>query len=175
MKTKNGFSLIEVLIYTAVLAVIIVIVFNFFSGTLRFDAKSRSLREISENTRLITEKLAYQIREASGIYEPTSIFNASPGQLSLETTKNLSTGETATYIDFHLCGGRFCFKQEGKDAIFLSSEKVKLSNLIFSLITTSTTPSVQTSFKIEYNNETGRPEYNASADIKFSVSLRNYD
>lgn len=119
--------------------------------------------------------MSNEIKEAKSIYFPTSVFDSHPGQLSLETIKYLPEGEIKTYIDFYLCGTQLCLKKESQDPIALTSDRVKISNLIFSQIaTTSTIPSIQINLKIDYKSPAARPEYQASFNTTSTISLRSY-
>lgn len=162
----------EILIYIAVLAVIVLAVSAFLIWSIRSNAKAGAMREVSDNARRVIEMMTHEIREAESIYTPTSIST----QLSLETIHYLPEGESSAYIDFYLCGAAsttLCLKKESQDPISLTSDRVEVNNLEFILIST-TTPSVQINLGINYKNPQNRPEYQASLDIISTVSLRNY-
>lgn len=169
-KMKRGFTLIEVLVYIAVLAIVIVAVSSFLIWATHSNTKVKAMRETLDNARRAMEIMSYEIREAKSIYTSTTTSN----QLSLETTHYLPEGETLTYIDFYLCDNRLCLKEESQNPIALTSDRVEVSNLVFSQIITGTAPSVQIDLRIEYKNPTGRPEYQASVNLKSTVSLRSY-
>lgn len=65
--TQNGFTLIELIIYIALIAI-------FISGAIRFgltivygNAKSNVQREVNQNLRLIANRISYEIRNASAV------------------------------------------------------------------------------------------------------------
>jgi len=175
MKNKQkSFTLTEVLIYIAVLAIVVLIVFSFFLWATRANTKAKAMREVLDNARRAMEIMTYEIKEAKSIYTPTSTFDSHPGQLSLETKKYLPEGETTSYIDFYLCGVQLCFKKESQNPITLTSDRAEVSNLMFSRIVTSGIPSIQISLEINYKNPTGRPEYQASITSTSTASLRSY-
>lgn len=168
---KKAFTLIEVLVYIAILAIIVSVVFSSFLWIGRSGTKTKAMREVLNNASLSMEKMTYEIREAKSVYSPTT----DSVQLSLETTKYLPTGEEITYIDFYLCGTRLCFKKESYDTIALTSDKVEVKEINFAQIaTTSTIPSVQISLVIDYKNPHNRPEYRASINLTSTASLRAY-
>ncbi len=174
-KKGAGFTLIEVLIYIAVLVIIITAVSAFFLWGIRSNTKAKVMRETLDNSTRAMETLTREIKEAKSIYTPTSVFDSHPGgQLSLETNKYLPVGESTTYIDFYLCGTQLCLKKESQDPIALTSDKVEVSNLVFSRIITNEIPSVQVSLNVDYKDSTGRPEYQASVNLISTVSLRGY-
>ena len=170
----TGFTLIEILIYIVVLVIIITAVSTFFLWGIRSNTKAKVMRETLDNSSRAMETITREIKEAESIYTPTSVFNSHPGQLSLEATKYLPEGETTSYVDFYLCGTQLCFKKESQDPIALTSDKVEVSNLVFSRIITNEIPSVQINLNIDYKDSTGRPEYQASVNLISTISLRRY-
>ena len=167
-----GFTLMEILIYVAVLAIIVLAVSSILTWTISSSAKVKALRGVSDSARISIEAITHEIREAKSIYVPTSTST----QLSLETTHYLPSGETLTFIDFYLCGpatSTLCFKKEGQAPIALTSDGVEVNRLEFVFIAT-TTPSVQIKLGINFKNPQNRPEYQASTSVTTAASLRSY-
>lgn len=171
IKKSAGFTLMEILVYIAVLAVIISIVFSFFLWASYSSNKTKASKEVLNSSRRAMEIMSFEIKGAKSIYTPTS----GMAQLSLETGRYLPEGENSSYIDFYLCDGRLCLKKEDQDPVAFTSDKVEVKNLEFILISaTSTAPSIQISLKIDYKNPKNRAEYQASINTTSTVSLRNY-
>ncbi|MDP2864354.1 MAG: prepilin-type N-terminal cleavage/methylation domain-containing protein [bacterium] len=171
-RLQGSFTLVEILIYIAVLVIIVLVVSAFLTWSIRSNTKARAMREVSDNARRVIEIMSYEVRGAKSIYTPTSTST----QLSLETTHYLPLGETSTYIDFFLCGDAstiLCLKKESQNSIALTSDRIEVNNLEFILIAT-TTPSVQINLGINYKNPQNRPEYQASIELRSTVSLRSY-
>ena len=171
---QKSFTLIEILVYIAVLSIVIVTIVSFVLWSVRSNTKAKVMREVLDNARRAMEIMTYEIKEAESIYSPTSIFDSQPGQLSLETSKYLPEGERTSYIDFYLCNNRLCFKKESQDSIVLTTDNVEVSNLVFTKIITGDTPSIQIDLKIDYENPANRPEYQASVNLRSTASLRSY-
>ena len=168
---KKSFTLTEMLVYVAVLAIIVLAVSSFFLWTTRSNTKTRAMREALDNSRRAMEIMSSEIKEAKSIYAPTTTST----QLSLETTKYLPAGEETTYIDFYLCGTQLCLKKESQqNPIALTSNRVEVKNLVFSQIVTDSAPSIQINLRIDYKTETARPEYQASFITTSTISLRSY-
>lgn len=167
---KKGFTLIEMLVYVAVLAILTLAISSFVLWTIRSNTKAKVMRETLDNARRAMEIMTYEIKEAESIYTPI----ATSSQISLETIKYLPNGETTTYIDFYLCDTRLCLKKESQDPIALTSERVEVNNLIFSQFVTASSSSVQINLGVNYKNPADRPEYQASVDLTSTVSLRSY-
>lgn len=153
-----GFTLLEVLIYISVLAIVFLAVSSFLTWSLKTNTKASAIREAADNGRRAMEIMAYEIKGAKSVYGPTS----SSTQLSLET-------KTSSFIDFYICGdaaSAICLKKESQNPIAITSDAVKVSNLVFTQIAT-TTPSVQIQLKVDYKTE-------ASFTATSTVSLRSY-
>ena len=170
-----GFTLIEILVYIAVLVIIISTISAFFLWAVRSNTKAKVMRETLDNAQRAMEMMTYEIKEAKSIYTETSAFDFSPGQLSLETTHYLPEEENTTYIDFYLCGTQLCFKKESQNPIAFTSDRVEVNNLVFSRINTGDTPSIQIDLNVDYKNPRGRSEYQASVNLKSTTSLRSYN
>ena len=171
---NKSFTLIEILVYLGVLAIIISTVSSFFLWAIRSNTKTKVMRETLDNARRAMEIITYEIKEAKSIYIPTTTST----QLSLETTHYLPQGENKTYIDFYLCGTAsttLCFKKESQNPVALTSDRVEVKNLSFTQIaTTSTSPSLQINLEISYKNPSNLPEYQASVNLSSAASLRAY-
>lgn len=171
-KPQKSFTLIELLIYVAVLAIIISAVFAFLNWAMKINAKTKAMREALDNVRFAMDIMTYETREAKSIYLPTSTST----QLSLKTNHNLPDGETSTFVDFYLCGAAktvLCLKRESESPLALTSEEVEVNNLEFLQIGT-TTPAVQISLGINFKNPQQKPEYQAIINVTSTASLRSY-
>lgn len=170
-KKGIGFTLIELLIYVSVLVLIVLAAGSIFLSASKSSRKAKAARETIDNTRRAIEVMTHEIREAKSIYTPTSVLSSSNGQLSLETTKYCPEGEISTYIDFYLCEQRLCLKKESQNPIAITSDRVKIENLEFYQIATS---SIQISLKVNYKSLSTRPEDQFSINTTSTVSLRVY-
>lgn len=176
-RKKNNFSkgltLTETLVYVAVLAILISAVASFFVWALHSSTKNKAMREVFDAARRTIEIISSEIKEAESIYESTSVFGSHPGQLSLEVVKHLPEGENKSYLDFYLCQDRLCLKKESQNPIALTSDEVKITNLVFSRIGADS-PSIKIDLKIEFDDDTGRKEKQASIEISSVASQRRY-
>lgn len=172
---QKGFTLVEILVYVSVLTVISVSIVSFLFWAIKTNAKSRTAAEISDNARRAMETMVYEIRQATGVYTPTSIFDASPGQLSLETKINPLDNEIKTYEDFYLADGKLYLKKEGTAPEQITSDQIRVSNLIFKYVGFSgNLASVQIDLRVEDTNSSGRPEFQGEINLVSSATLRGY-
>lgn len=161
---NKGFTLTEILVYIAVLAIIVLAVSSFFLWTVHSNAKVKAMREVLDNSRGAMEIMSYEIKEAKTIS-------------STSTSTHLYLENTTT-TEFYLCGvasTTLCEKKGAQDPIELTSDKVEVKNLTFTQVaTTPTFPSIQINLKIDYKNPQNRPELKASVNTTSTVSLRVY-
>jgi len=171
--SKNGFSLIELLLYVAVISVVISAIVGFGSWAIQVGTKTKVNSEVVNNARLAMDTMVYEIKKAYSVYTPTSVFDTHPGQLSLEQL-NVTTTESSSFVDFFLCGQALCLKREGALAITITNSQVRITNLIFKQLLNSTSaPSIQIMFSVS-SLASSRPEATASLDLIGTANLRSY-
>lgn len=159
---KKGFTLIEILVYVAVLAIITSASFSLILWAIHSNSKIKAMGETLYNARRAMEIMTYEIKKAKSISSSSTAIH-----LCLEN--DFTT-------EFYLCGTTsniLCQKKGLEDPIFLTSDKVEVNNLEFTQIAT-TTPSIQINLKIDYKNPADRSEYRASVNATSTASLRSY-
>lgn len=175
LKNKKGFTLIEMLIYVSIMSMMILVIGAFIPkvvvSNLYLQAKGQAL----DNARIALNTIEYEVKNASDIYAPTSVFGESPGQLSLESLKNLPADETNTFIDFYVDDERLFMKKEGRDPLLLTAEKVKVSNLEFTNLNIGTSyPAVRVSLTVFYSSSSATVQDQSSVTLTSTISMRNY-
>jgi len=170
-----GFTLIELLIYVAILVIVSSLIVAFAFWSIRVNSNSKAKAEVQNNSRRAVEIMAYEIRQAQSIYTPTSVFGAHSGQLSVETLLDAPSGETKTYKDFYLDDGKIYFKREEQLPEVLTSDQVRVTNLMFKHIDPGSSPEgVQINLTLEYNNPSARPDLAVREDLSTFIALRAY-
>lgn len=168
-KNKPGFTLIELIIYVALVAI-------FTSGTIIFawdiiygGAKSGVQREISQNLRLISKRLEYEIRNSSAIN------TVSASDLCLASTIP-ARNPTRFYVvsgAFHLAwGGNTSDCTNMTNDLPLTSNQVEISGLTFvNRSNGSTTLNIDYAFTLSSNGV--RQEWQNSQSYFGSTELRS--
>lgn len=164
LRNKNciGFTLVEILIYTFLFSIILLIIASFVLSLSYSSTKSKADSQVLENARSAMEAIIYEIKSAKSIYTSTT----SSSQLSLETTNYLPDDESSTFIDFFLCDLRLCFKKESQNPIYLTSDGVEVSQLEFTQILINGMPSVKINLTVNYSD--------SSINLTSTASLRSY-
>lgn len=157
-KNNKGFTLIEILVYIAILSLVLFLVCSFIFWMNQSNAKTKAKREALENARRALEIMTYEIKGAKSLYRPTTASN----QLSLETYRYLPNDEDDTFVDFFLCDSRLCLKKESQDPISLTSNNVEVELLEFTQISINGSLSIKINLTID------------SINLTSTVSLRSY-
>lgn len=174
-KFQTGFTLLEMLIYVASLILVMASLIIFGIGIIRTGAKIKANAEVLDNSRRAVEIITFEIRKSKSIYNPTSIFDSNPGQLSLEQTNASSTIEKNIFVDFFKCGDSLCLKREGGSPFAITNSHVKITNLEFTeLLNSLSRPSVQIRLVLETATSSILPYYSGSIAITTTVNLQGY-
>ncbi|MBI1984838.1 MAG: prepilin-type N-terminal cleavage/methylation domain-containing protein [Candidatus Wildermuthbacteria bacterium] len=171
---RKGFTLIEMMLYVALFAMLLGAVGAFVFWTVRTQAKVQSENEVVFQAQRAKDIMTKEIQEAVSIYTPTSVFALHPGQFSLETKNLLPQGETATFVDFFLCQTQLCMKRESQDPLPITSDRVIVQNFTAAQVMTGDIPSLRINLRIAVN-PSSLPEYRASIPLTFTASLRAYE
>lgn len=137
---ERGFSLIETIIYTALLTLVVSTAIYFMTSVFDAYKKVFAQREVMSGIQFALDLISEETKFAKNIYTPTSVFDNDNGQLSIETTQNPPSGETSTYVDFYLDNGRIYVKREGQTEIPLTSNQVRITKLRFTNLTPANAP-----------------------------------
>ncbi|NCQ54699.1 MAG: hypothetical protein COU65_01910 [Candidatus Pacebacteria bacterium CG10_big_fil_rev_8_21_14_0_10_42_12] len=82
--SESGFTLIELILYIGIFSIFISGAVLFGWNMIYSQVKAQTQREVSQNLRLISEKISYEVRDADGINSITtnsiSLSNADPSR-----------------------------------------------------------------------------------------------
>lgn len=168
-KSLTGFTLIEVLIYTAILAVISLLVVNMVLSLNTSFAKMRVRRNLSSQGRTALERMIRDIRLAYEVDSAASVFNSHPGRLELRTV--VGPGQTATTSRTFFLVGQDLAMQEGISSPQLLSWGVKTTNLVFYLSNPGAT-STSKLIRVELTIEAGAGRVQSQEKFSASALLR---
>lgn len=162
---NRGFTYIELLIYMSIVTLMMTTLIPFAWNIIEGGAKSATQQEVISNARYISERLKYEIRNASGI-----------NSVSATSISLISSGSAnPTVID--LSEGDIRIKQGTGDAVNLNSQDASISALTFTnyTSTSSATKHIQFVFTVNanYPGAGQRQEYNTSTTMEGSAEVRN--
>jgi len=161
-KNKDGFTLIELTIYIAILATILALTTEFLWLIVLGNIKETSYQEIQQNGRFAITKITQEIKRATGIISPD------PGSSSESLSLSMADGST---INFGLSNGKLQISQ-GSNSYFLTTDRIIVKNLQFNNNSYQDTPGIiQVKIEISHINPANRKEYQASINLGSSIAL----
>jgi type II secretory pathway component PulJ len=132
---NRGFTLIESVIYTALVISLSVLLITMLSVMYRVFSESRATRDLLTSSQGVMERMTREIRGATSIDTVTSVFGTSPGTLKLN--------KASTTVQFALSSGAVAFTDNGTLAGNLTSSQVTVTSLIFRKIVTTNSSAVR--------------------------------
>lgn len=158
---KKGFSIIEFLIYIAILAIAIAAMGLVLSNIFRVGVRTDVVQEVSHNGRFAIQRIGQTIRESSGIDEPETEGNRL--ELSFEDPAKNPTV-------FDVSEGKLRIREGNKEYIELTTSRVNVDKLFFQKVSDN---SVRVEMNISFYNPQGLPEYEFNSFFTSSFTLKN--
>jgi prepilin-type N-terminal cleavage/methylation domain-containing protein len=171
-KNNRGFTLIELIVYVALIAIFVTGAIQFGINVVYGRVKSNVVQEVTQNLRLTSKKVMFEVRNASGInsVSATSIC-LSNSDASRNPTRIYLSG---TELRIGWGGGSpVC---AGLTSDFkLTSNLVEVTSLTFTNLTTLSTRSKNIKFTLTIDslNPSGRAEYERSQTFTGSAEVRS--
>ena len=131
---KSGFSLIESLIYMAILSAMVVVVVNVLLITAKSYGNLKTSRNINNSIITSLERMTRDIKSADDIMVVDSVFDTHPGKLTLQSD--------TTTTEFYLSGGILRVKEDTVDTGPLTQQESSIDNLVFRLLDNGTSKAI---------------------------------
>lgn len=138
---KRGYSLIEMVIYIAILVFIMVVVINILFNIVSSQKKFKSARSVENSASYTLERINREVRDAVSIDVANSIFGTNPGSLKLTGVD--ANGNSRT-VEFFVSSSTVHIKENGVDLGRLTQADAQVTNLVFTRITNTHSDSVRT-------------------------------
>lgn len=166
VNNMRGFTFIELILYIALVVLMMAALIPFAWNVIGTGAKSTTEQEVFSNARYISNRLQYEIRNA------TNISTISATQIILATSIP-STNPTV----IGLSGGNLTVTQGGGSAVNLNSQNASVSALTFTNYSSGDSRSKHVQFiftvKANYTGAGPRQEFNEATTIESSAELRS--
>ncbi len=104
-----GFSMVEMIIYVALLSFFMIVAINGAIIMISSYSKAQSARLLDSSINLLVSKIGREARGATSINDALSIFNQSPGRISFFTTN----AGVSVPLEFYIEGGVLKMKRDG--------------------------------------------------------------
>lgn len=164
MRHEHGFTLIELILYMAIITIVMGALIPFAWSVIGGSVKSSVEQEVSSQARFVSERIKYEIRNANAINSISTL------SIDLNTDTNATT-----VID--LSGGKVRIKYgAGGTPVNLNSNDTKVTSLAFTdySSTDGKTKHIQFNFTIDDNYASARQEYDAPAiTVESGAELRS--
>lgn len=173
---EEGYTLIEMLVYIAILGIISIVIIGVFFVISRSNSRIMSLIEINSNAYSAMDRITYEVSNAASVYLPTSNFanynyNSSKAtQFSIVTKQSVPANETDSYTDFYLENNTLFMKQDGASPIALTSENVNVQSASFYYFINNNRESIKIDLTIRSNNSLNPT---ASINLVTNIAFRS--
>ncbi|MFY9492881.1 MAG: type II secretion system protein [Minisyncoccia bacterium] len=126
--TKQGFTLIEMILYVAALGILVTALSSLTLSTIKSYRLAKVRENLTTSADAVFSTFLQEARNASQIYAPTSVLDSDNGELSLVTGfAPTNKTEPATYVDIYLAGGRVWLKRENETATALTDQNAEVT------------------------------------------------
>lgn len=168
MKTSagKGFTLVELLLYVGMLAMLLLVMSLFLSVIFQTHIKSQTIAEVEQQGVQVMQVITQVIRNADSINSPA--IGVSAASLSVST---YAPANNPTLFD--LSGGTLRITQDAGQAVPLTNDRVAISSLSFQNLSRTGTPGIiRIQFIVSSVNAGSRNEYDFQKTFIGSASLR---
>jgi type II secretory pathway pseudopilin PulG len=151
IKHSRGFSLIEMVVYIAILVFMLIIISEVVFSVSRNNRVIKAVRTVELSAVGALERMNREIRNADSIDTAASSFGVSPGVLSLDGEDDAGV---AYSVEFYLSDGRVRVRENGIEAGALTQASSTVTTLIFSRFSATTTEGVRIEMAVESGTST---------------------
>ncbi len=165
---KKGFTLLELIIYLAIISGAIVSFTYFILSVSNSRTKTYVAQEVHANARTALELISQRIRASNGVVSVT------PSVLTLDFSTAIPA-KHPTAIDRDANNAlRITEDTDGTPVVStLTSSEVKITTLIFTNVTApGTRENIRINMTMEYNNPSGSPAFSYTKSFTTAVSVR---
>ena len=168
-KSGAGFTLIETIIYIAVIGLIIGAFVSFSLSIGNSSNKTYAVQEVQANARFSLDIITQKIQTAVGVNIASSTFDSDPGVLSLTF---VSSTLNPTLIKLNEDDGILQIIEGMASPVNITSNEVKVTNLQFTNLTgLGNKENIKIDFTIEFDDD-GGVEFQSTQSLQTAVSIR---
>lgn len=175
MRTNRGFSLVEIIIYFALVSIVLVTATTFTWNLIKEQEKQQSLSEVNENGSFAMDKVGHYIRRAEDIHADTQ-FGADLGELVLTFPssskmtigtyqKTIELGNNTTTIT------KMRYVQDG-NSVDLTSDLIEVNKFKITDFSNSGAHSIRINLDLNRVNPSNSKIYEAKQDWQFGYTIR---
>jgi len=162
---KDGFTLIEILLYVSIAGAILLSVSIFWTILLQARVKNQTMAEVESQGAFVMELITQTVRNSEVIVSPAIGASSASATLTVAAPKNPTI--------FDMSGGVIRITEGVSAAVSLTNSRVVASELTFQNLTGAATPgTMRVNFTLTHVNPGGKNEYDYSKTFYGNASLR---
>ncbi|KKS19830.1 MAG: hypothetical protein UU77_C0037G0008 [candidate division WWE3 bacterium GW2011_GWC1_41_7] len=166
-KRTAGFTMVELILYVATLALLLSSIFSVYQLYLRSQIKNNVIQEVEQQGAQVMQVLTQTIRNSENVNSPNA--ENSSDTLSLNV---VDTAKDPTVIS--VSDGTIYIKEGTEAPVALTSPKINAGSVMFSNLSTGSEYSVITiTYTLNFNSNSDRNEYNFERNFYGSAGLRH--
>jgi len=165
---KKGFTLIEALVYIALVSGILIAATSFAWNIVNSRTMAFTTQEVEQNGRFIMQKISQIFKEANQINNPAigATTNSIEVEMDDSGTEVVTISQNGTDIEY---------QYNSDPAVELNSDLVEINNLQFTNLSTvsGSSRNIGVSFEISHINPSNRPEWVYTQNYEIAIELRD--
>ena len=173
MKNRNGFSLLETILYLALIVIMLAALLPIALQIVDIGAKSSVDQEVYSVARYGSERMKYEIRNASDVNIASSSFGVNFAASSGAALFLTESSGTLNPTKFSVASGTLQITQGTGTAIALIPTSTRVSSLIFLNNSTGTFKNINFVLTIVPSSTSARQEFLATSTITLSAEVRS--
>ena len=178
-KRNLGFTVIELILYIAIAATVLVTAVNIGWNLITTEANIIGKQEVYMNARTVMNHIQISIREAEDVTTGSSTFDTHPGVLTLDYPGSGTDIIIDTYNKEVTAGGqattirKLRLKNGPADYLDITTDKVDVTNFVLTNLTRgSENHNINIELTLEKANPSGDPNFDASISLETALSTR---
>jgi type II secretory pathway pseudopilin PulG len=140
LKRNKGISLVEMIVYVAILSAVFVLVINTLLIVSRSYKAIKLSNDVNNSASISLERLTREIKLSNSVNTTSSILDSNPGRLVLNTVDEFNA---PLVLDFYIVDGTLALDKNSVLFGVLTRDNIEVTNLIFRYITSSTSEAVK--------------------------------
>ncbi|OIP80809.1 hypothetical protein AUK45_02985 [Candidatus Peregrinibacteria bacterium CG2_30_44_17] len=165
-KAKKGFTLVELILYLAILAILLPITAFLLLNLQEGAVKARAIRTVSQNGRFAFAQMQLAVRNADTITSPS--VGATSSSLVL-VTDDPATNPTSFFVS----GTRLMIQEGSSASAVLTELGVQITDLQFQNVSpTGTSGTLRMQFSVSPTSASGNPAYTAGQQFWGTSAIR---
>ncbi|MDD5110528.1 MAG: prepilin-type N-terminal cleavage/methylation domain-containing protein [Patescibacteria group bacterium] len=178
LRQRSGFTLVEMVIATALLVVVFLVGFDLLWQVLSVQSKTLAVQEVQQNARIALRRIETEIRNSSGVTLASSTFGVDPGTLTLDypgtgTDVVFDTATSTVTVGGVSMPYRMLRISVGGSPVALTNDRVDVTKFLLTNLTHGQTPAtIRIDIGVQMLNPGSDTTRNASFGLSSTVSLR---